>query len=621
MTFLAAFALSLYGWGWMVARSCYGREAIYPAYRMALGITAVAFFGGVLNALGVATPGALDAILYGGMVLALASFALSLRRGVGFPDLATSLRSALTDSSRRADLLSDAIVLVLVAGLVVFLATVQMPAAAFNFHDDFQTYAVRPVRMLAVGTLGGNFFDSSGFDSLGGQTFLQAFFLRWLSVADLNGFDAVLCLALGLLLVREFGRHRGVSTVMVLLSVILFVAVDPQYVNVSSIYSGGLMILGLLFAAIRWAEIMAESGIGRWDIIRAVVPIALFATTLGTLKATYAVFLAAFLVLFLVGSLAVSADRRRVALAALAATLCAIVLAAPWLITYADQYAAILGSAGGDPGGGVSPALAFTEVLSQLLRPRELFWGGNTLNYTLLAATLVICFPVAAYQLYKTERVEGRLHAVIFFAASAAALASYLAGPFATDTNSAIRYAIPVFVGTVPVVLIYFATCVRAASGSTSANHASIAPARRATTIGLVVLQVAVIGAFAGPVVERADRAARHRTLLSFPAALGEAYKAYNTYALGEESRSWMRRAQELTDPDTTILASVSLPMHLDFKRNEVLSSTRLVSAAPGSGDRQSPRAALCGTMWPIVAYVSSFGSTTASRSKSRERS
>src|SRR5262249_22102300 len=93
------------------------------------------------------------------------------------------------------------ILLALIAGAGACLTL--MPTTLFNAGDDFHTYVPRVMRMVQTGSVGGNAFDASGLDSLGSQSFFHGFFLRGMSIEWLNGFDAVACFTMLLLLAAE----------------------------------------------------------------------------------------------------------------------------------------------------------------------------------------------------------------------------------------------------------------------------------------------------------------------------------------------------------------------------------------------------------------------------------
>jgi len=82
-------------------------------------------------------------------------------------------------------------------------AVLLLPSEVFNHGDDFHTYTPRVMRMLQTGSLGGDAFGHFGLDSLGSQSFFHGFFMSGDSIKLLNGFNAVTCFALCLLLVGE----------------------------------------------------------------------------------------------------------------------------------------------------------------------------------------------------------------------------------------------------------------------------------------------------------------------------------------------------------------------------------------------------------------------------------
>src|SRR5262249_50224254 len=137
------------------------------------------------------------------------------------------------------------------------------PSATLNHRDDFGMYLPRVARMLQTGSLAGNPFDGTGYDTLGGQAFMQALLVAHLPLDYAWAFDGLLCLALSLVVLAELADEWEVNCQHALLPMLLLLAIDPQIINLSTVYAGALLIVGLLLAGTR--VVRALSGVGPWD--------------------------------------------------------------------------------------------------------------------------------------------------------------------------------------------------------------------------------------------------------------------------------------------------------------------------------------------------------------------
>ena len=70
--------------------------------------------------------------------------------------------------------------------------------------------------------------------------------------------------------------------------------------------------------------------------------------------------------------------------------------------------------------------------------------------------------------------------------------------------------------------------------------------------------------------VERVERAYRQHMTISFP--MWGNYAEFNSYAISFDARQDIRNIQYKTQPGQKILVWISMPMHLDFARNEIYS-------------------------------------------------
>lgn len=587
-----------YGWGRLVVGRFYADYRPGWTFTIVFGLGVWIFVGGLLNAARLAFPNALDAMLGAGLVLALAPAWAS----VGTPKMIVANFHDWRARFRKTSL-PDRLSFVLVAFVCLFLVSTLMPARAFNFHDDFYTYLPRPVRMLQTGSLGGNPFEVLGADSLGAQAFMQSFFVDHLPLDYINAFDAICCFVLGLFLLREIGRRFGVHWIFLLASLLTFIVINPQYVNVSSLYSGSLMILAAVFASIVFAEGMG--GADRKGMFAGATGVALFLTSLVTLKTTFAVFAVAYFAVHSGCVLYLGTNRSGVTRSIFFVVLAAVILATPWILVSLPNYSTALrialeGSAPAVTGGGDG----WTGFISKLVTvfSLEKGWGGSFLKYSLLASLLALAGSASLYRLIKSRDILYRQRLSAISAACLAAAVGYFSNVYLLDPDNAVRYSIPILIAVTSASLLF------AGSGLMSSPGENFKRSPVASAAGVAALGVTLVigGVFSGDLVDRGKRAYQQRTLLSFP--VSETHLAYNDLTLGKSTETWVRGEQDKAEAGRAILAFIAFPFHLDFSRNPVFTVNESVFMTPWSdfplnGDAETARRYLGGLGIRYVMY------------------
>ncbi len=550
--FLVSIVFALHGWGRLLLRWCEPGETPAWSYATVVGMGTWLFAGGVLNTLQLSRPLALDVIFGVGLALGLFNAYRALHdRGLPADNGATFL-SALIRSWFRADQVSLLPAYLAVVGVAAFLVAHLMPTAAFNFHDDFHTYMMRPVRMLQTGTLGGNPFDSLGVDSLGGQAFMQAFFIRWLPLDYVNGFDAVLCFSLSAFLLIAMARSAHTAWPYMWLALAVLVVINPWYVNISSLYSATLMVMAIVHSSAQFGkDVLASEASIRWT--RA-VPVGLLLGSLVTLKTPYALFAAMYFVTYVGMALFSPAHRSRARRAVMLVAAVAGLVVLPWLgvswSNYATALADALSTGTAKPGVDLSP---------------ELFRGSID---AFLVLMLVIAAAVALYLHVATHEASRSRYLLPLFAACVASVASYVANVYVFGVaHMAVRYSIP--------VLIAVVSCAMIVLGGNVPTRVLLRPDRWRERPGIAVLGIALIGAgiyvwfsFSDMLMYRVMRAHYQRTIVSFP--FGDTYVPYNQIAMSNIAKTWVQKTQATTDAGQPILAWMSVPFQLDFVRNKI---------------------------------------------------
>jgi hypothetical protein len=507
---------------------------------MALGLAAAIFLGGVLNLARLAFPWALF-----GMVLAGAAFAL--------PAVLRGCRGGLS--------WTRSLVLVPIAVVLWFTIATQLPPRVYNCYDDFQKYFAYPVRMIETGTLLGSPFNGLGSETLGGEAFLHGFAAATLPLSYLNGVDAVFGLFLCLALAARFacgGRWSLGGSLVCLAAVVL---INPQYVNVSTLYLGSALIMAAVLVSSSPAEMTGEGPGSAPD------PAALGLVYAGlvALKSTFLLFVALHLPAAAVAVALASRGVRRALSWGLLAALSFAAFLSPWILLHAPHYWAAVRSAPAAPV--VPPGPYATETLD-LLSARPLPYGGSMVLYTGLVGALSICGLIAVWMAARSADGKARLSAWMVCAAAAAGAGAYLlllcvAGPRLSGYLPALRYFTPFAIALAPAVF------------GLAAFHAgrSERSLPRFVRWGLVPALAAVsLAGFWRSLADRVGQAVETGSILSFSKLAREpAYLAVNRSLLDPSEAVRVAAAQHHVPAGAVLVAWINTPFHLDFARNPVV--------------------------------------------------
>ncbi|MBI3440712.1 MAG: hypothetical protein HY052_02735 [Proteobacteria bacterium] len=438
----------------------------------------------------------------------------------------------------------------------------------------------RSVRMLQTGSLGGNPFEVLGADSLGAQAFMQSFFVSHFPLGYINAFDAISCFVLGLFLLREMGYRFGIHRAFLLASLLTFIVINPQYVNISSLYSGSLMILATVFASIVFADAMG--GTDNRRAFAGAFAVALFLTSLVALKTTFAVFAATYFVVYFGCALYLSENRPRIVRSMLFTMLAAMTLIAPWILISWPNYLTALhlaleGNAAAVAGGG-DGGMDFISKILTVFSTGKSGWGGNTLTYSLLVTLLAAVGVTSLFLLKKSRDILYRRRSAAISAACVATAIGYVTNVYLLDPGNAVRYTIPILIAVASVTSLLLVR-----NGLSSLSLQNLKRSAIASSGGMAILGVAVVigGVFAGELVNRGERAYQMRTLLSFP--VNEMNLNFNANMMGKSTAAWLLDKQNMTEEGSKILAIMPTPFHFDFARNPIFSTNASSFLTPWS--------------------------------------
>ncbi len=414
--------------------------------------------------------------------------------------------------------------------------------------------------MVQTGSVGGNAFDGIGLDSLGSQSFFQGFFLPGLDIGLLNGFDAVACFTLCLLLIAELSLRWRLPWFVGALGVICVTVINPQHVNISALYSGSLLITALVISG---AMLARSSRTMRWNkACRLDLTLAFLASLLVTLKTTLAFFALLYLAC-LYGILFAKARSRLAVLksALVTGTLLALLIL-PWLFVHSPVLvkAARLGRELKDAATLTTkyPSIAAHDI-PRLFSFRQSLYRDSPASFLALVCVCVGVAAVCFFGWLRRPSDKRTTESLAFAALGIAVPTVYLLNGHLFTAEWAIRYSCPVLLGCFPV----------ACFGLLRLGDAHSAGYRRRVVLSVGLIAVAIL-TFAGTFCSRVQRAFQHRTLLAFP--LDQDFADCSTHIVSQNEMLYCRFLQSIMEADSSALIWIVAPFQLDFSRNRLLS-------------------------------------------------
>jgi len=494
-----------------------------------IGVAATVFVGGLLNVSHVAYRPALWLIVIVGIVISV----LRIRR----------VRFVAIDRSGGLEILAAGVV---IAAVILFTISTQLPPRMFNFHDDFEKYLAHPVKMLATGTVASGPLSSMGTETLGAQAFLQAFVLSVSPIGYINGVDAVFGLFLIMLLAASAGWRRFRWFPGAMLGPLLVVIVNPQYVNVSALNMGAaLMATAVLLVSEAREETVASSAI-----------LGLIYAALVALKPIFAVFVACHLLL---SALAVGGRFKPAKLNliwAVRTILWTGVGLAAWVAMYLPNYFSRGMFAGQPSRNGPRGAL-------NLFSMHTLLYGSSYAAYSTVVALACVGAILAVVSWRRGDSQKDRGVALGIFAGAAAGVVSYLVvvvglGPRLSGYETSLRFSVPFVLGAclVPILMV-----------------TALPKLPRAVPESLALVAGIFMLAFFSP-----SAVARYREAVEFHSAIAfnpveqySGYLAYNDYWLSPAAREYVRGFQDKVPRGERLLVWINTPFLIDYKRNGIV--------------------------------------------------
>ena len=491
----------------------------------AIGLGIVIFLGGILLAARVAFAPALDAVVVGGLILA----ALGWYKG----------ERNLPRFTRN-----KALACVLPVAAAWYLVWYLTPLAGFNHHDDFERYFAYPVRMLATGTFTPNPLGYLGADTLGATAFLQAFIAAHFPIEYIGSVDLAGGLLLCLLLVGS-----GVTTNRSLVSAVvaqgLFLVINPELANISSVFLGAALMTAVI--------LLADRPLASERSLAATVLTGFLYAGLIALKTTFAVFV---LVHFVAVTVAPYSPLRPRLRAAVATALWTTIGLSPWLALHAALY---MDAAKLRPP--VPNILQVKEALD-LFSAVALPYGESQLLWTCLALLGLLASTLCVAAAKRNASCRTGAAASGAAAGLTAGLSYFIIvaglGPLMYGREAATRYAIPILLGTIPATLRMF----------------DLVNRPRCFAVPSVSGGLLMIFLFAPSFVHRVKEMTDYKVpwgyFFNASAAGKKDFLEYSDNVLHGSVRGELARFQALVPPHETMGVWVAAPFWLDFRRNQI---------------------------------------------------
>ena len=303
----------------------------------------------------------------------------------------------------------------------------------------------------------------------------------------------------------------------------------------------------------------------------------LFFSALVVLKTTFAIFAALYFIGFIGGLFVIVQHKRRALLVCGMSALAALVTLLPWLALNWRNYSAAIKIA-------FQPSITTNAGnfslpegnVGALLSAYDLLYGGSLFFYGAIVLVLVLLGTFSFFSFFRIAKndVLQRGLSLVSTAACGATIANYVLNGFLFPPDDAVRYVCPVLIAVLP-----FSLLIASRQGVAAASTPTLLSLT--TGLKLVVLVGAglVIFLFWDSFIVRVKRAYYQHTTVAFPINYGDIL--YNRNVFSSKSKKLIRDIQYLTEANKPILAWLSMPMHLDFSRNKILSVTEAALVNP----------------------------------------
>ncbi len=536
---------ALYGFG-LMARQVANDTQRHGVINLTIGLGLVIFCGGIFNLLHIAYGWAFDILFLVGIGL------FFIRR--------KDVR--LNWHGNQREWFYRGIIAFFILGIMIFTIATQLPPKAYNFHDDLEKYFAHPVRMLQTGTLLGSPLSAIGSETIGGQAVLHGIILNHFPIHYLNGVDAVGGLFLCLMLSFCVAGRDHKSLPIALISLLMVLVINPQYVNVSACYTAIALMMTAFLLSCRNRPQNSEA-------LPPPLSLGLIYAGLVALKSSYALFPALHFSFYVIARKLYGDRWVHLLRWGLATIVYSFLFLLPWVLLHLPHY---VRSASQSHHDAVSIGAKFPDLFSW----KPLYYGGSYAHYTFVIMTMLLFVGVFIFQQKKANQPSQIGHQAGVVSIGATAVVSYFlilsAGPMLNGYPVSLRYAVPYIIAATPIV---FAMVCHSALKDHSGGH------KLAYKI-LLSAGVLILINFAMPFGDRMRQAYNYGSILAFSEfAASSNYLAYNNDVLHGDAQARINAIQDRIPPGNRIVAWITTPFYLDYERNIIYDAEPAGIASP----------------------------------------
>ncbi|CAN5537881.1 hypothetical protein BH10PLA1_BH10PLA1_09980 [soil metagenome] len=538
--------LSLYGWG-RITRPPLRLPAGSWAATVVLGLAAVIFVGGVLNLFRIAyTPSLVGVVLVG-----VAAGIVSLRRD----RIRLTAPLAILPKAIKHDASEIAGYVVIAAILCVNSIRLFTPRA-YDAYDDLQKYFAHPVRMIETGTVYASPISALGSETMGAKAFLDGFVVAFFPFTYLNAVDGQLGMLICMLLIVQFAYGHPRLVGMTILSLVLFLIIDPLLTNITPIYLCAAMVLGILTFLISERERPSS------DALPNPLAIGLLYSALLGLKITFGLFL----VLQLAAAAAVVGWTTKSLLKGcwwgLKVSLSIGLFLLPWVLIHLPHYLAAIRN----PYDTGRPPDSNAVYSYSLFSFETVGYPITMASYSCVLCASIIFTAIAVWISSKTRERSAQLGALMLLTCVIAASITYpvmvhILGPRLYGSAHSMRYFVPIVIALAPASLCIASVFLIRFQGY---RHG------RMVYMAMLALAVLAGASFKVSIIDRLNRLVAIKSPLAYSALMHRVYLDYIDSVFDGRMEEKIKLTQGLIPPGEPILAWINAPFYLDYARNPI---------------------------------------------------
>jgi len=539
--FIFLFSFSMLGWGNIFF---FKPISNLISINIVIGMGFTLFLGGIFNFLNLANENIIRAIFFIGLFLFIIKI-IKIRHSIS--------KLLINQNFRKVNFIFILPIILLM--LSVFSS---LNPDTYNIYDDFQKYFLHPVKMLESGSVFGSNLSAIGRETFGGQAFFQSFYVTWLGLRGLNIFDSSFCLCVIIFIILEWSIKQKITFIGFLTSS-LIILIQPQYVNISSLYSGTLFMISSILIVL---ELLKNNLSYNLRNLKVFLGISLCFASLIVLKPFYILFPLIFFSLFIFFYFFFYKLNKEFICLILIIPILTIILCLPWTIISLKNYFNFQSNIGP-----IDLQLNMLQgYVPSLISIKTLKYGATQFHYTSLIflGSFLVLLNIFLLKNKKIELNEDNTR--IFIVSSSSLLASFiicliiliLAGIAYIEFATSIRYFIPFIIAIFPLSLLILSSLYK--------NHLQY------LKVFTSLILLASLVSFFPHYVKRINQYYKCGSQLSFSSfACSKQYLNYNKFVFSTNKKDSVRKLQDFIPEGETIMAWINTPFYLDFKRNKII--------------------------------------------------